>query len=59
MARTRPPHADITGSRWQASTQEVRDWAVSAGFEVDADGSIPEQAITAYNETHPDPMSLS
>jgi hypothetical protein len=54
MARTRPPHAEITGSRWQASTQEVRDWAVSAGFQVDADGSIPERAITAYNETHPD-----
>ena len=45
---------DITGSRWQASTQEVRDWAVSASFEVDADGGIPEQAIAAYNETHPD-----
>ena len=53
LARARPPRAEITGSAWQASTQEVRDWAVSAGFEVDADGSIPEQAITAYNETHP------
>jgi hypothetical protein len=54
MARTRPPRAEITGSRWQASTQEVRDWAVSVSFEVDTDGSIPEQAIAAYNETHPD-----
>ena len=54
MARQRPPRAEITGSAWQASTQEVRDWAVSANFEVDADGSIPEQAITAYNQTHPD-----
>ena len=54
MARTRPPHAEITGSLWQASTQEVRDWAVSASFELDADGRVPEQAITAYNETHPD-----
>jgi hypothetical protein len=54
MARTRPPRPEITGSQWQASTQEVRHWAVSAGFEVSADGSIPEQAITAYNETHPD-----
>jgi hypothetical protein len=54
MARQRPPHAEITGSAWQASTQEVRDWAVRASFEVDADGSIPEQAITAYNQTHPD-----
>lgn len=54
MARTRPPRAEITGSRWQASTQEVRDWAVGASFEVDTDGSIPEQAITAYNQTHPD-----
>jgi hypothetical protein len=54
VARTRSPRAEITGSLWQASTQEVRNWAVSASFEVEADGSIPEQAITAYNETHPD-----
>jgi hypothetical protein len=54
MARTRPPRAEITGSRWQASTQEVRDWAISASFEVDTDGSLPEQAISAYNQTHPD-----
>jgi hypothetical protein len=31
MARARPPRTEITGSRWQASTQEVRDWAVSYG----------------------------
>jgi hypothetical protein len=54
LARTRPPRAEIAGSAWQASSQEVRDWAVGAGFEVDADGSIPEQAIAADNETHPD-----
>jgi hypothetical protein len=54
MARPRPPRAEITGSRWQAITQEVRDRAVSASFELDVDGSIPEQAIPAYNETHPD-----
>jgi hypothetical protein len=54
MARARPGGAEIAGSAWQASTQEVRDWAVSASFQVDADGSIPEQAITAYNQTHPD-----
>lgn len=54
MARARPPRAEITGSRWQASTQEVRNWALSAGFEPASDGSIPEQAITAYNQTHPD-----
>jgi hypothetical protein len=54
MARDREPHAEITGSRWQASTQEVRNWARSAGFEPHSDGSIPEQAITAYNHTHPD-----
>jgi hypothetical protein len=53
MARSRPPRAEITGSRWQASTQE-KAWAVSASFEVDGDGGIPEQAIAAYNETHPD-----
>jgi hypothetical protein len=54
LARTSPPRAEIAGSAWQASSQEVRDWAVGAGFEVDADGSIPEQAIAADNETHPD-----
>jgi hypothetical protein len=54
LARAREPHAEITGSRWQASTREVRDWALGAGFEPGADGSIPEQAIAAYNQTHPD-----
>jgi len=50
----REPRGEITGSRWQASTHEVRNWARSAGFEPHSDGSIPEQAITAYNQTHPD-----
>ena len=45
--------AEISGSRWQASTADVRTWALNAGFEIGADGSIPEQAITAYNQTHP------
>ena len=54
MSREREPRGEITGSRWQASTQEVRNWARSAGFEPRSDGSIPEQAITAYNQTHPD-----
>lgn len=54
MARTREPRAEITGSLWQASTGEVREWALRAGFEPAADGSIPEQAIAAYNQTHPD-----
>jgi hypothetical protein len=54
LARTRQPRDEITGSRWQASTREVRDWALRAGFEPGADGSIPEQAIAAYNQTHPD-----
>ena len=54
LARSRDPRAEITGSRWQASTREVRDWALSAGFEPGAHGSIPEQAIAAYNQTHPD-----
>ncbi len=53
MARTQEPRAEITGSRWQASTQEVRNWALSAGFEAGSDGSVPEQAIAAYNQTHP------
>ena len=53
LARARKPHAEISGSRWQASTAQVRNWALNAGFEISADGSIPEQAITAYNQTHP------
>ncbi len=54
MARAHEPRAEISGSRWQASTQEVRNWALRGGFEPGSDGSIPEQAITAYNQTHPD-----
>jgi hypothetical protein len=54
MARAPQPRAEITGSRWQASTQDVRNWALSAGFAPRSDGSIPEQAITAYNQVHPD-----
>ena len=53
LARAGEPHAEISGSRWQASTAEVRNWALNAGFEISADGSLPEQAITAYNQTHP------
>jgi hypothetical protein len=51
MTRAGEPRREITGSRWQASTQEVREWARGAGFEVG--GGIPEQAIAAYNQTHP------
>src|SRR5208282_2143616 len=54
IARAREPCAEITGSRWQASTPEVRSWALGAGFELGSDGSIPVQAITAYNQTHLD-----
>ncbi len=54
IARAQVPRAEISGSRWQASTAEVRSWALGAGFELASDGSIPEQAITAYNQTHPD-----
>ena len=54
VARAREPRPEITGSRWQASTQEVRTWALSAGFELGSEGSIPEHAIAAYNQTHPD-----
>src|SRR6266851_4142652 len=49
VSRAREPRPEITGSRWQASTSEVRNWALSAGFELGGDGSIPEQAIAAYN----------
>jgi hypothetical protein len=54
LARAREPRAEIAGSRWQASTREVREWAAGAGFEPGADGSIPEQAIAVYNQTHPE-----
>jgi hypothetical protein len=54
LARAREPRPEIAGSRWQAGTREVRDWALGAGFELGADGSIPEQAIAAYNQTHPE-----
>jgi hypothetical protein len=54
VARAREPRAEITGTQWQASTREVRNWALSAGFKLGSDGSIPEQAIAAYNQTHPD-----
>lgn len=54
VARAREPLAEIAGSRWQASTREVRDWVLSAGFESGSDGGISEQAIAAYNQSHPD-----
>lgn len=54
LARAREPRAEIVGSRWQASTSEVRDWAFRGGFELAGDGSLPAQAIAAYNQTHPD-----
>lgn len=54
IARARQPMAEITGSGWQAGTSEVREWAAGNGFQIGADGTIPEQAITAYNQTHPD-----
>jgi hypothetical protein len=53
-ARSRGPREDISGSRWQAGTQEVRDWALSVGYELAPDDALPEHAIAAYNETHPD-----
>jgi hypothetical protein len=53
IARHQEPRAEISGSRWQASTGEVRDWALRGGFEIGSDGSIPEQTILAYNQTHP------
>jgi hypothetical protein len=54
IARACQPRAEITGSRWQASTSEVREWAAGNGFQIGTDGTIPDQAITAYNQTHPD-----
>jgi hypothetical protein len=54
VARAREPCPEIAGSRWQAGTCEVREWAVGSGFQIGADGTIPGPAITAYNQTHPD-----
>lgn len=54
IARPRAPRTEITGSRWQAGTSEVREWAAGNGFQIDPDGTIPGPAITAYNQTHPD-----
>jgi hypothetical protein len=54
IARDRQPRAEIAGSRWQASTAEIREWAASNGFQIGTDGTIPEHAITAYNQTHLD-----
>jgi hypothetical protein len=54
LARDGSPRKDVAGSRWQASTAEVRDWALAAGFEIGGDGGIPARAIATYNETHPD-----
>lgn len=54
IARARQSRAEITATRWQAGTSEVREWAASNGFQIGTDGTIPEQAITAYNQTHPD-----
>jgi hypothetical protein len=54
MAREREPRAEITGTQWQASTSEVRKWAAGNGFQIASDGTIPGQAIAAYNQTHPD-----
>jgi hypothetical protein len=48
------PRAEITATRWQAGTSEVREWAAGNGFQIGTDRTIPEQAITAYNQTHPD-----
>jgi hypothetical protein len=54
IARARQPRAEVTATRWQAGTSEVREWAVGNGFQIGTDRTIPEQAITAYNQTHPD-----
>jgi hypothetical protein len=47
----------MTGYPWSSDkvpkrTQKAE--ARSAGFEPGSDGAIPEQAIAAYNQTHPD-----
>jgi hypothetical protein len=39
---------------YPTGTAEVRARVLRAGYEFPADGAIPEHAIAAYNETHPD-----
>jgi hypothetical protein len=54
-ARSRGTHEDVSASGWQAGTAEVRAWALRAGYEIASDGdALPERAIMAWNETHPD-----
>jgi hypothetical protein len=54
LARAREPQPEIVGSPWRASTSEVRAWALRTGFELDGARGLPEHAIAAYNQTHPD-----
>ena len=54
ISRGREPRPEIAGSRWQASTCEVREWAARCGFQIGPDGTIPGPAMTAYNQAHPD-----
>jgi hypothetical protein len=48
----------LFGTADGAGKSEVRNWALSAGFELGGDSTIPEQAITAYNQT-PRPTVLT
>src|SRR5260221_67589 len=41
LARAREPRAEITGSRAHASRQEVRNWALTAGFAICSTGTMP------------------
>ena len=59
-ARPREPRA-ITGSRSQASTSEVREWAASQGFQIDSAARSPHRPSppttrhtqTGHTEHHP------
>jgi len=53
IARPREQYEEIEGSATQASTAEVREWAIAAGFTLDG-GGVPARAIAAYNRLHPD-----
>jgi hypothetical protein len=59
IARQREPRAEITGTPWQASTSEIREWAASNGFQIGTEGTIPGPAITAYNQDTPRPAVLN
>ena len=59
LARPRQASTEITGSQWQASTSEVRNWALSAGFQLSPDGAIPGRGHRRIQPGAPQPSLLN